>query len=69
MKMKVVIHPGANGRYWAEVPAFPGCFSEGDDLEEIRTNIREAAQGWLEAGNDSPPGEQHPGDRVEEFEL
>ncbi len=47
MKLKIVIHAAEEGGYWAEVPALPGCFSEGETLEEVRANIREAVQGWL----------------------
>jgi predicted RNase H-like HicB family nuclease len=48
MKIKAVIHPAAEGGFWAEVPALKGCYSEGDTLEEAVANIREAAEGWLE---------------------
>jgi predicted RNase H-like HicB family nuclease len=48
MKLKVLIHPAEEGGFWAEVPALPGCVSEGDTLEETLANIREAAEGWLE---------------------
>ncbi len=48
MKLKVFIHPAEEGGYWAEVPALPGCVSEGDSLDETLDNIREAAEGWLE---------------------
>ena len=48
MKLKVIIHSAEEGGYWAEVPALPGCVSEGDDLDETLANIKEAAQGWLE---------------------
>jgi predicted RNase H-like HicB family nuclease len=34
MKIKVIIHEAAEGGYWAEVPAFPGCFSQGEIREE-----------------------------------
>jgi predicted RNase H-like HicB family nuclease len=47
MKLKVHVHPAEEGGYWAEVPALPGCISEGDSLDETLTNIREAAEGWL----------------------
>jgi len=47
MKLKVLIRPAEEGGYWAEVPALPGCFSQGETIEEVRANIREAAQGWL----------------------
>ena len=43
-----IIHE-ENGRFWAEIPAMPGCFSEGDTLEEVKKNVIEAAQGWIEA--------------------
>jgi predicted RNase H-like HicB family nuclease len=32
----------------AEVPALPGCFSQGKTREEAITNIKEAVKGWLE---------------------
>lgn len=47
MKLKILVHPAEEGGYWAEVPALPGCVSEGDTLAETLANIREAAQGWL----------------------
>ena len=48
MKLKVIIHKAEEGGYWAEVPALPGCVSEGDTLDEIKANIREAIEGYLE---------------------
>jgi predicted RNase H-like HicB family nuclease len=36
------------GYYVAEVPALPGCFSQGQTYEEAIANIKEAIQGWLE---------------------
>lgn len=38
--------PDAGG-YSASIPALPGCHTQGETLEEIRANLREAAQGWL----------------------
>ena len=35
------------GRYWAEIPAMPGCFTVADTLDELRGNLIEAAQCWL----------------------
>ncbi|TVQ68864.1 MAG: type II toxin-antitoxin system HicB family antitoxin [Balneolaceae bacterium] len=48
MNIKVVIHKAEEGGYWAEVPALPGCVSEGDTLDETKANIREAIEGYLE---------------------
>jgi predicted RNase H-like HicB family nuclease len=48
MKLKVFIHPAEEGGFWAEVPALPGCVSEGETWEETLANVREAAEGWLE---------------------
>jgi predicted RNase H-like HicB family nuclease len=64
MKIKVVIHEAEEGGYWAEVPALPGCFSEGDTLEEMRANIREAIEGVLSI--DPLPGKLTAETRVEE---
>ena len=42
MKIRAIIHTAEEGGYWAEVPAFPGCVSEGDTWEEMLANIKEA---------------------------
>ena len=49
MTLKAVIHAAEEGGYWAEVPALPGCVSQGETIEEIRSNVREAIEGWLMA--------------------
>ena len=45
--LKVLIHKAEEGGFWGEVPSLPGCVSQGETLEELRTNIREAIEGWL----------------------
>ena len=47
MKLKVVIHEEESGGYWAEVPAIPGCMTQGETLEELLQNVHEAVQGCL----------------------
>ena len=47
MKIKVVIHEAEEGGYWAEVPAVPGCASQGETLEELLANVHEALEGCL----------------------
>lgn len=43
--------PDAGG-YSASIPALPGCHSQGETLEEVRANLREAAEGWLAVAHD-----------------
>ena len=38
--------PDAGG-YSASIPALPGCHTQGETLDEVRANLREAAEGWL----------------------
>ena len=52
MKLKVIIHEAEEGGFWAEVPALPGCVTEGDTWDELMNNVREAAEGWLLASED-----------------
>jgi len=48
-KFAIVIHRDPEGHgYWAEVPALPGCYSQGETVDELLTNIREAIEGVLE---------------------
>ena len=47
MKFKLIVHEAEEGGYWAEVPAVPGCASEGETMEELLANIREAIEGCL----------------------
>ena len=49
MKLKAIIHEAEEGGYWAEVPALPGCVTQGETKEEIEANIHEAIEGWLAA--------------------
>ena len=46
--LTVVRERDAAGGFLASVPALPGCFSQGETLEEVRANIREAIALYLE---------------------
>ena len=50
MNIKAVVHKAEEGGYWAEVPALPGCVTQAETMPELRRNLREAIEGWLEAG-------------------
>jgi predicted RNase H-like HicB family nuclease len=43
--------PDAGG-YSASIPALPGCHTQGETLDEVRANLREAAEGWLAVAHD-----------------
>ncbi|WP_214020502.1 type II toxin-antitoxin system HicB family antitoxin [Methanoculleus sp.] len=49
MEFTVVIQKAEEGGFWADVPALPGCYSQGETVEETLENIREAIEGHLEA--------------------
>ena len=42
MEYTIIAHIAEEGGYWAEVPALPGCFSQGETFEETMKNIKEA---------------------------
>jgi len=48
MKLHVIIEQDEKGYFVAEVPAFPGCVSQGRTRKEAIANIKEAIEGWLE---------------------
>ena len=47
MKIKVVVHEAEEGGFWAEVPAIPGCATQGETFEELLHNLYEAVEGCL----------------------
>lgn len=62
MRVKIIVHQPAEGGYWAEVPAIPGCASQGDTCDELVANVREAIEGCLAV--DVAPVSTLPGDRI-----
>ena len=48
MRVHVVLEQDEDGFSVAEVPATPGCLSQGNTRDEALTNIREAIEGWLD---------------------
>jgi predicted RNase H-like HicB family nuclease len=54
LKIKVVVHQAEEGGYWAEVPAIPGCATEGETLEELIKNVGEAVEGCLSVEVEEP---------------
>jgi predicted RNase H-like HicB family nuclease len=52
MKLKVVVHEAEEGGFWAEVPALPGCATQGETLMELLQNLYEAVEGCLSVDMD-----------------
>ncbi len=75
----VKIHKAEEGGYWAEVENMPGCVTEGETLEEVRSNLKEAILGWLLAqipsnayakpGKNAPKSGRAGNSRTETFAL
>lgn len=47
MNIRVIVHKAEEGGFWAEVPSIPGCATQGETMEELRANLREAIEGCL----------------------
>ena len=61
MEYSVVVHEADEGGFWVEVPALPGCYSQGESIDEALSNVREAISLYLESlrdeGKDAPNDE------------
>lgn len=55
MTLKAILHVAEEGGYWAEVPALPGCVTQGESLDEIRAHLREAIELWLSVDEPAMP--------------
>ena len=55
MKIKVVVHEAEEGGFWAEVPAIPGCATQGETMDELVRNLHEAIEGCLSVATSSSP--------------
>jgi len=67
MTLKAIIHNAEEGGFWAEVPALPGCLTQGETLEEVKANLREAIELWLSV--DDRTTESSVGDEVLELTV
>ena len=67
MTLKAIIHTAEEGGFWAEVPALPGCVTQGETMEELQANLREAVELWLSVDDDVAAPEA--GDRVLELTV
>jgi antitoxin HicB len=64
----VVVHPDAFGGFWSEVPALPGCGSQGETMHEAIEMTKDAIRGFIESmrkHGDVVPGDDSVGVRVQ----
>jgi len=47
MTIHAIVHKAEEGGFWAEVPSIPGCATQGETMDELRANLREAIEGCL----------------------
>lgn len=47
MEYTVIIHPAEEGGFWTEVPALPGCGSQGETVEEAIQMTKDALEGFI----------------------
>ena len=47
MEYTVVLHKAEESGYWAEVPSLPGCYSQGETVEETIANTKDAIESHL----------------------
>lgn len=65
MKIKAIIHTAEEGGYWAEVPVFQGCYTQGETIEEVLENLQEVIILYAE----DEPQNLHPSDKIVELNL
>ena len=67
MRLKVVVHEAEEGGFWAEVPAIPGCATQGETFEDLLENLYEAVEGCLSV--DIEPAQAGGRDRIMDIAI
>jgi predicted RNase H-like HicB family nuclease len=47
MEYTILVHQAEEGGFWSEVPALPGCYSQGETIDETMRNAKEAIESYL----------------------
>ena len=45
----LVVHQAEEGGFWAEVPALPGCFGQGETMDDVIADCRAAIESHIDA--------------------
>ena len=52
VKVRALAFEEAEGGYSVAVPELPGCFTQGETIEEVQAMARDAAEAWLASQHD-----------------
>ena len=44
----VLVHEAEEGGYWCEVPSLPGCFAQGETMDDVLLEAKDAIRAHLE---------------------
>ena len=47
MEYTILIHQAEEGGFWSEVTALPGCYSQGETIDQTLQNTKEAIESHL----------------------
>lgn len=60
MQYTVIVHNADEGGYWVEVPSLPGCFSQGETIDDAMNNVKEAIELHIQGLRDEGAGSAVP---------
>ena len=69
MEYTVVVHQADEGGFWVEVPALPGCYSQGESVQGALENVMEAISLYLETLRDEGRKAPHDADVVYQVKV
>ena len=69
MKLKAVVYEAEEGGYWAKVPSLPGLYTQGETIEELEGNLREAIELYLSEDPELEPEDAEQNGRVLEIAV
>ena len=69
MEYTVVLHQADECGFWVEVPALPGCYSQGESVQGALENVMEAISLYLETLRDEGCKAPHDADVVYQVKV
>ena len=69
MQYTVIVHQAEEGGFWVEVPALPGCYSQGESVEDALENVMQAISLYLETLREEGRPAPHDADVVHQVKV